>query len=83
MAEGWLVQESLVYITKFLGRKEESTPVLWDNKEDERMVGEVAQGNGLQCKMDSILEEKIKRFCILNHPSMEKWVRAYKEAQNN
>lgn len=83
MAEGWLVQESLVYISEFLGKSDESMPVLWENKEDERMVGEVPQGNGLQRKMDSILEEKINRFCILNHPSMEKWVQAFEAAKAN
>lgn len=33
--------------------------------------------------MDSILEEKINRFCILNHPAMEKWVEAYEVAKTN
>lgn len=72
MAEGWLVQESLVYISEFLGKKEDSLPLLWQNIEDKRMVGDVPQGKGKQCKMDSSLEEKINRFCMLNHPAMEK-----------
>ena len=51
--------------------------VLWHNKEDDRMIDEVPQGNGRICKMDPSLEEKVNRFCILNHPVMDNWVKAY------
>ena len=43
MAEGWLVQESILYISEFLGRRDVPMPssVLWhDQKEDERMTSE-------------------------------------------
>ena len=41
MAKRCLVQESLVYIFEILRRKNVSMLVLWHNKEDERMIGEV------------------------------------------
>ena len=44
MVEGWLVQESIVYISEFLGRRDIPMPssVLWhDQKEDERMTSEL------------------------------------------
>ena len=56
-------------------------PLLWKNKEDERAVSEVPQGNGIERIMDNILEEKINRFCMLNHPAMEKWIKKYELAQ--
>ena len=81
MAEGWLVQESLVYISEFLGRRDNTMPLIWGNKEDERAVSKLPQGNGIERIMDNILEEKINRFCMSNHPSMEKWIKAYAVAQ--
>ena len=69
-----------MYISEFLGRRDIPMPssVLWhDQKEDERMTSEVPQGKGKDHKMDSTLEEKINRFCMLNHPTMEKWIKAY------
>ena len=77
MAKGWLVQESLVYISKFLGQREPCMPILWHNNEDDRMTSEVPQGKGKICLMDQNQEEKVNRFCMLNHLSMEKWLNMY------
>ena len=74
MAEGCLVEESLVYISKFLEQREPTLLVLWLNKEDDRMISKVPQGKEIKYLMDPLLEEKVNRFCMLNHPSMEKWV---------
>ena len=43
MAEGWLIQESLVYISEFLGQVDNSLPQLWSNEEDLRMTSIVPQ----------------------------------------
>lgn len=73
MAEGWLVQESLVHVAEFLGRNDPlGTPQAWSNKDDDRISGEVPQGNGKDCIMSEELRGKVIRFCILNHPAMEK-----------
>ena len=32
--------------------------------------------------MDPLLEEKVNKFCMLNHPSMEKWVTMHEEEHN-
>lgn len=58
-------------------------PLLWKNKDDERAISEVPQGNDIERIMDNILEEKSNRFCMLNHPTMEKWINKYKLAQEN
>ena len=58
-------------------------PILWHNKEDERMTSEVPQGNGQECKMDSTIEENINRFSMLNHPIMEKWIKVYLQERKN
>ena len=82
MAKGWLVQESLVYISKSLGWREPSLPMLWHNKEDDIMISKVPQGKGKNHLMDLILEEKVNKFCMLNHPSMKKWVTMLEEECN-
>ena len=58
-------------------------PILWYDKEDGKMISEMPQQNGQERKMDSTLEEKVSRFCIVNHPTMEKWMKAYGIKRNN
>ena len=66
MAKGWLVQESMVYITKFLASVDPDMPLQWHNKEDEHIVREIAQGKGTRRKMSMFLREKIMKFCYIN-----------------
>ena len=51
----WRVQQSLVYIIEFLGRYNLDMPRLWTQEEDDRLVGEEAQGKGLVRTMDVAL----------------------------
>ena len=81
MAEGWLIQESLVYITEFLSSANPEMPRLWTPEIDMRVTGEEAQGKGIVRKMDSHLRDKINKFCILNSAPMEKWIASYEEAK--
>ena len=80
MSKGWLVQESMVYITKFLASIDPNMPLQWHNKEDEHIVGEVAQREGTHRKMSMLLREKIMKFCYLNSNDMQKWVERYEDA---
>lgn len=77
MAAGWLVQESLVYITEFLTTSDPEMPRLWTQEEDDRLLGEQPQGKGLMRAMDATLRGKINKFCILNSHAMEKWIERY------
>ena len=40
MAEGWLVQESLVFIAEFLGMSDPKMSHLWSDDEDVCLVGD-------------------------------------------
>ena len=83
MAMGWLVQESLVYITKYLSTFDPELPRLWGGQdENDQITGEEPQGQGLQRRMDPFLREKISTFCILNSSAMEKWLHKYEDARN-
>ena len=77
MAEGWLVQEALVYVTEYLEQNDPHMPLLWRSKDDDRLVSEVPQGQGIQRKMNEELREKINRFCFLNCNDAEKWQTRY------
>lgn len=77
MAEGWLIQESLVYITEYLSASDPEIPRLWSQESNRRVIGEEPQGQGIKRKMDNNLREKINKFCILNSHVMEKWIETY------
>ncbi|MCO5589344.1 hypothetical protein L7F22_043311 [Adiantum nelumboides] len=47
MAEGWMVQESSVFISEYLTRSQNNIIELWNIKDDERVVSEVPQGKGV------------------------------------
>ncbi|MCO5589231.1 hypothetical protein L7F22_043197 [Adiantum nelumboides] len=49
--------------------------------EDERLTTDVAHGGGTSKQMDTTLEEEINRFCMLHHPTMDKWLTTYETAK--
>ena len=81
MAMGWLVQESLVYITEYLSTSDPELPRLWRQDENDQITGEEPQGQGLQRRMDPIMRDKVSTFCILNSHAMEKWLHKYEDAR--
>ena len=81
MAEGWLVQESLVFIIEYLSSVDPEMPKLWSNDTDNRVTGFEPQGKGIMHKKDNSLRDKIHRFCILNSQAMEKWLQEYELAK--
>ena len=83
MAEGWIVQESLVYIAEWIAEFDKESPMLWRLGEDERLTTDVAHGGGSSKRMDTTLEEKINRFCMLHHPAMVRWLTRYETAKED
>ena len=83
MAEGWLVQESCVWIIEYLGRVDKAMPMLWSSKDDDRLVDEVRQGKGLRFWLTEVTREKIQSYCIANAVLMEKWRDRYENARNH
>ena len=47
MAEGWMVHESCVFVSEYLSRSQNNFLELWSTKDDDRVVGDVPQGNGI------------------------------------
>lgn len=76
MAEGWLVQESCVFISGYLAHKN-NMPHLWSTKDDDRVVGEVPQGNGVTKLFDEAMRTKVNNYCMMNSEEMQKWYERY------
>ena len=81
MAEGWLVQSSLVHISEYLTKVDPSLPRLWKDDEYLRMTSIIPQGKG---RSNALMKEELHKlnvFCVLNSEVMSKWVTLYKEAR--
>ena len=81
MAEGWLVQESCVWIIEYLGHVDREMPMLWNTKDDKRLIDEVRHGKGLRFRLTNVTREKIQSYCISNSIIMDKWHVRYAEAR--
>ena len=81
MAEGWLVQELCVWISKYMERVDKSMPKLWSTKDDDRLVGKVQQGKGIQFCMTQEVMEKVQAYCIANTNIIQEWLQQYKRVR--
>ena len=77
MAEGWLAQESCVWISEYMERVDKSMPKLWSTKDDDRLVAKVWQGKGIQFCMTEEVREKMQAYCIANAKIMQEWLQQY------
>ena len=46
-AERWMVQESCVFVSEYLSRSQNNILELWSTEDDDRVLGDVPQGNGV------------------------------------
>ena len=70
MAEGWLMQESLVYIAEWILEYDKQSSLSWQITKDKRLSRDLAHGGGNSKRMDGMLEEKINgemASCIQMH----------------
>ena len=81
MAEGWLVQESFVYMSEYLSKVDSSMPRLWSMIVDERMISHVPQGKVKQRRMDHTMLQKVNSFCLQNAQVMKKWIQRFATAE--
>ena len=81
MAEGWLIQESLVHIYEFLIQVDRSLSRMWRDEVDIRMASIVPQGKGWSKVMDNEMINNLNHFCWLNSDVMKKWMERYEHAK--
>lgn len=83
MAKGWLVQESLYYVTEYLQTIDPLAPQLWSNNEDSKIFGEVLQGAGKVVKLSPETRDMINTFIIYNSEKMQSWLDLYEVKKGN
>ncbi|MCO5608655.1 hypothetical protein L7F22_062869 [Adiantum nelumboides] len=66
MAKGWLVQESCVFVSEYLSRSQNNALELWSTKDDDRVVGDVPQGNGVVKQFSEEVRTKVSNYCMMN-----------------
>ncbi|MCO5568202.1 hypothetical protein L7F22_021898 [Adiantum nelumboides] len=79
MAEGWMVQESCVFISEYLTRSQNNIIELWNIKDDERVVSEVSQGNGVVKRFSEAEQTKVSDYCMMNTDIMQRWYEMYEQ----
>ncbi|MCO5547670.1 hypothetical protein L7F22_001121 [Adiantum nelumboides] len=79
MAEGWMVQESCVFISEYLTRSQNNIIELWNIKDDERVVSEVPQGNGVVKRFSEAEQTKVSDYCMMNTDIMQRWYEMYEQ----
>ncbi|MCO5549356.1 hypothetical protein L7F22_002826 [Adiantum nelumboides] len=79
MAEGWMVQESCVFISEYLTRSQNNIIELWNIKDDERVVSEVPQGNGVVKRFSEAERIKVSDYCMMNTDIMQRWYEMYEQ----
>ncbi|MCO5563696.1 hypothetical protein L7F22_017343 [Adiantum nelumboides] len=79
MAEVWMVQESCVFISEYLTRSQNNIIELWNIKDDERVVREVPQGNGVVKHFSEAEQTKVSDYCMMNTDIMQRWYEMYEQ----
>ncbi|MCO5562452.1 hypothetical protein L7F22_016080 [Adiantum nelumboides] len=79
MAEGWMVQEACVFIFEYLTRSQNNIIELWNIKDDERVVSEVPQGNGVVKRFSEVERTKVSDYCMMNTDIMQRWYEMYEQ----
>ena len=77
MAEGWMVQESCVFVSEYLSRSQNNVLELWSTKDDDRVLGDVPQGNGIVKRFSEEVRNKVSNYCMMNSDSMQRWYEMY------
>ena len=81
MAKGWMVQESCVFVSEYLSRSQNNFLELWSTKDNDRVVGNILQGNGVVKKFKEEVQTKVSNYCMMNSDSMQRWHEMYEKTR--
>ena len=81
MAESWIVQEDFVYVSQYLFTLDPCLPRLWSEDDDPKKHSHVPSGKVALLIMDREFRAIVNNHCILNDPTMAKWVDMFSEAK--
>ena len=69
MSEGYSMQEAMGFCTEYMKDFKNVNQCVWDDDEDERVVGEVLEGNGCRFKLSYQERSAIHAFILQNTSS--------------
>ena len=75
MSEGYSMQEVVGFCTEYMKDSKSVNRRIWDDDEDERVVGEVLEGNGRCFKLSNKERSVIHAYVLQNTSSFDKWCR--------
>ncbi|MCO5560912.1 hypothetical protein L7F22_014532 [Adiantum nelumboides] len=81
MVEGWLVQESCVFVSEYLSRSQNNALELWSTKDDDQVAGDVPQGNGVVKRFSEEVRTKVSNYRMMNTDGMQKWYELYEKTR--
>ena len=61
----------------YLARSQNNVLKLWSTKDDDRVVGDVPQGNGIVKRFKEEVRNKVSNYCMMNSDSMQRWYDMY------
>ena len=75
MCEGYLMKEAIGFYKKYMKDFSSVNRHVWDDDEDERVVGEVLERNGHRFKLSNEERTLIHAYVIQNMSTFDKWCR--------
>ena len=81
MVEGWLVQELCVFVADYLSHSQKNESELWSTRDNDRLLGDVPQGNGVVKKFSKGMRTKVSNYCMINNDVMQRWYDMYKRTR--
>ena len=75
MSKGYSMQEAMGFCTKYMKDFKNVNRRVWDDDEDERVAGEVLEGNGRRFKLSHKERSAIHAYVLQNTSSFDKWRR--------
>ena len=81
MVEGWLVQELCAFVADYLSRSQKNESELWSTTDDDWLLGDVPQGNGLVKRFSEEMRTKVSNYCMMNNDVMQQWYDMYERTR--
>ena len=75
MSEGYSMQQTMGFYTEYMKNFKNFNQHVWDDDKDERVVGQVLEGNGFHFKLSYQERSAIHAFVLQNTSSFDKWCR--------
>ena len=75
ICEGYLMQEAIGFCTEYMKDFSNVNRRVWDDDDDQRVAGEVLEGNGRHFKLSNEERIAIHAYVLQNTSSFDKWHR--------